>query len=109
MSSLRSRLSLREMKAAKRSGEDAIDIYASVSPTVTTCLSQLTTELQDLLEWAEGAGEGSAEKWGLDPIKYLGDALRLRNPARAAATCSPRRLPPRARRRSRRRRSSARR
>lgn len=72
------------MKARKRAGEEAIDVYEGLKPTVVTCLSQLTTELQDLLAWAEAAGV-EHEVWGLNPVAYLGDSLKLRNPARAAA------------------------
>ena len=56
------------MKGAKRSGEKALDIYQAVNPTVVSCLSDLTSELQQLLEWAEGEGVGhetnrDAEEW----------------------------------------------
>ena len=69
-------------KKAKRKGEEALDVYESINPTVVTSLSQLTSELQQLIEWSESVG-APPETWGLNAVGYLGDVLKLRNPKRA--------------------------
>ena len=70
-------------KADKRPGEKALDVYESINPTVVACLSQLTTEVQDLQDWAKSAGV-EPDVWGLNGCSYMSDVLRLRNPLRAS-------------------------
>ena len=73
-----------DAKSLPREGEVAMKTYDSVTPTVDLCLSELTTELQELLAWAAAAGVDQ-KVWGLDPVAFLADALKRRNPVRAAA------------------------
>ena len=70
-----------------RPGKQSMRTYEAVNPVVEQCLSELTTELQELLAWAETSG-AAPESWGLDPVAYLSDALKLRNPTRAAVAAS---------------------
>ena len=66
-----------------RPGKQAMRTYEAVNPVVETCLGELTAELQELLAWAETSG-AAPEAWGFDPVSYLSDALKLRNPSRAS-------------------------
>lgn len=66
-------------------GEKSLATLESVTPTVNACLSELTSEVQELIEWAETSG-ADAGAWGLDPVAYLAAVLRRRNPSRAATT-----------------------
>ena len=83
-------ISKRPSKTAKRYGEQCLDVYETISPTVNKCLSELTSEVQELLEWAEAEGV-EPDVWGLNSHTFLANLFRLRNPRRgplavAAAT-----------------------
>lgn len=68
-------------KALPQPGKKAMVTLDVMSPTVDGCLSELTSEVQDLLKWAEDCGSEAAV-WGLDATLFMAVALRLRNPAR---------------------------
>ena len=74
-------------KAMPPPGKKALATLDFVSPTVNGCLEELTTEVQQLLEWADES-QVEAKTWGLDPTLFMAITLRLRNPARPARSLS---------------------
>eukprot|EP00966_Prymnesium_polylepis_P079456 1841566-Prymnesium_polylepis.1 len=81
------------MAKVHRASDDTLAQWAAVTPTVHSCLSDLTEELSQILEWSgvaveeDGSFDAAAfqkaiKSWGFQPVTFLAAALKRRNPLR---------------------------